>query len=137
MVIPLYIKQLSNVDVMGETVYESLSAYYDALSKLGYMSQDKGNSLLLLSFFNEFVYNDYRGVISREDYRVIERALNCLFGSNCLIPYPDYLKMGKLHLGEMTELAYRVKKLENTEVIKATDLSTEDSDVTIEEEEET
>lgn len=137
MVIPLYIKQLSNVDVMGETVYESLSAYYDALSKLGYMSQDKGNSLLLLSFFNEFVYNDYRGVISREDYRVIERALNCLFGSNCLIPYPDYLKMGKLHLGEMTELAYRVKKLENTEVIKATDLSVEDSDVTIEEEEET
>lgn len=137
MVIPLYIKQLSNVDVMGETVYESLSAYYDALSKLGYMSQDKGNSLLLLSFFNEFVYNDYRGVISREDYRVIERALNCLFGSNCLIPYPDYLKMGKLHLGEITELAYRVKKLENTEVIKATDLSAEDSDVTIEEEEET
>lgn len=122
---------------MGETVYESLSAYYDALSKLGYMSQDKGNSLLLLSFFNEFVYNDYRGVISREDYRVIERALNCLFGSNCLIPYPDYLKMGKLHLGEVTELAYRVKKLENTEVIKATDLSTEDSDVTIEEEDET
>lgn len=137
MVIPLYIKQLSNVDVMGETVYESLSAYYDALSKLGYMSQDKGNSLLLLSFFNEFVYNDYRGVISREDYRVIERALNCLFGSNCLIPYPDYLKMGKLHLGEVTELAYRVKKLENTEVIKATDLSAEDSDVTIEEEDET
>lgn len=137
MVIPLYIEQLSNVDVMGETVYESLSAYYDALSKLGYMSQDKGKSLLLLSFFNEFVYNDYRGVISREDYRVIERALNCLFGSNCLIPYPDYLKMGKLHLGEMTELAYRVKKLENTEVIKATDLSAEDSDVTIEEEEET
>lgn len=137
MVIPLCTKQLSDVDVMGETVYESLSAYYDALSKLGYMSQDKGNSLLLLSFFNEFVYNDYRGVISREDYRVIERALNCLFGSNCLIPYPDYLKMGKLHLGEVTELAYRVKKLENTEVIKATDLSTEDSDVTIEEEEET
>lgn len=135
--IPLCTKQLSNVDVMGETVYESLSAYYDALSKLGYMSQDKGNSLLLLSFFNEFVYNDYRGVISREDYRVIERALNCLFGSNCLIPYPDYLKMGKLHLGEVTELAYRVKKLENTEVIKATDLSAEDSDVTIEEEEET
>lgn len=137
MVIPLCTKQLSDVDVMGETVYESLSAYYDALSKLGYMSQDKGKSLLLLSFFNEFVYNDYRGVISREDYRVIERALNCLFGSNCLIPYPDYLKMGKLHLGEMTELAYRVKKLENTEVIKATDLSAEDSDVTIEEEEET
>lgn len=137
MVIPLYIRQLSSVDVMGETVYESLNAYYDALSKLGYMSQDKGNSLLLLSFFNEFVYNDYRGVISREDYRVIERALNCLFGSNCLIPYPDYLKMGKLHLGEMTELAYRVKKLENTEVIKATGLSAEDSDVTIEEEEET
>lgn len=48
----------------------------------------------------------------------IERALNCLFGANCLIPYPDYLKMGKLKLGEMTELAQRVKTLEDTNVMK-------------------
>jgi hypothetical protein len=30
--------------------------------------------------------------------------------------------MGKLHLGEMTELAQRIKTIENTEVLKPTDL---------------
>jgi len=29
-----------------------------------------------------------------------------------LIPYPDYLKMGKLKLGNMTELVYRTSSLE-------------------------
>ena len=38
--------------------------------------------------------------------------------ATCLIPYPDYLKMGKLHLGEVTELAQRVKNIEDTEVVK-------------------
>jgi hypothetical protein len=69
-------------------------------------------------FYNDFVYTDYRGFLSKDDYRLIERALNCLFGSTCLIPYPDYLKMGKLHLGEITEVAQRVKTLEETSVVK-------------------
>ena len=122
---------------MDEILYDSLTSYYSALSNLGYMSQDKGDSLLLLGFFRDYVLTDYRGIISREDYRIIERALNCLFGSNCLIPYPDYLKMGKLHLGETTELAFRVKTLEDTEVLKASDTEvTGDSDIVISEEEE-
>ena len=75
----------------------------------------------------------------RKDYHIIEMALNCLFGSNCLIPYPDYLKMGKLHIGEMTEMAQRVKTLENTDVLKSFDADgTSDSDImiTVEEEQE-
>jgi hypothetical protein len=67
------------------------------------------------------VFHDYRGLLEKEDYMVIEKALNCLFGSSCLIPYPDYLKMNKLHLGEMTELAQRVKVIEDTPVLKAFD----------------
>jgi hypothetical protein len=64
------------------------------------------------------VYCDYRGLLSKDDYRLIEKALDCLYGSTCLIPYPDYLKMNKLHLGEMTEMAQRVKTLEDTDVVK-------------------
>ena len=40
-------------------------------------------------------------------------ALDCLFGSTCLIPYPDYLKMGKLHLGDMTEVSQRISQNES------------------------
>lgn len=103
---------------MGEMVYDSISHYYTALSKMGYYPYQDVYSLLLLCFYRDFVFEDYRGELSREDYHTIERALNCLFGRNCLIPYPDYLKMGKLHLGEMTEMAHRVKALEEEPVLK-------------------
>ena len=127
---------LNLVDVMDNIIYNAITQYYTAISKLGYYKYGDVFSLLVLCFLRDFVYQDYRGIISRSDYSVIEKALSCLFGSNCLIPYPDYLKMGKLHIGEMTEIAHRVKALEETEVLKAFDGSEEDSDIMILAEEE-
>ena len=103
---------------MDEIVYEALSKYFHALEIHGYMSKTHSIKLLVLSFFKDFVFQDYRGILTRKDYCLIERALDCLYGTSCLIPYPDYLKMGKLHLGEMTEMAQRVKTLEDTDVVK-------------------
>lgn len=103
---------------MGELVYESLCSYYHTLELKGYMSYDNMVRLLILAFLHDFVYHDYRGLLSEEDYRQIEQALDCLYGSTCLIPYPDYLKMGKLYLGEVTEISKRVEALEDTPVLK-------------------
>lgn len=117
---------------MDEILYNSLSSYFHALEYKGYMSYPQMQKLLVLIFYRDFVYNDYRGLISKDDYLMIERALDCLYGSTCLIPYPDYLKMGKLHIGEMTEVANRVKNLENTEVLKAFNFEgSDDSDIAI------
>lgn len=117
---------------MDSIIYEAISKYYTALSKLGYYKYGDVFSLLVLCFLRDFVYTDYRGVLTRDDYGVIERALSCLFGSNCLIPYPDYLKMGKLHIGEITEIAQRMKTLEDTKVVKVMDADgNSDSDVII------
>ena len=109
---------LKDVDVMDEMVYNALSRYYNALGYKGYMSWSHAVKLLVLLFYWEFIYHDYRCHLSKADYHLIEKALNCLYGTTCLIPYPDYLKMGKLHLGDMAELACRVKTLENTDVVK-------------------
>lgn len=103
---------------MDEIVYEALSRYFHALEIHGYMSKTHSIKLLVLSFFKDFVFQDYRGILTKKDYCLIERALDCLYGTSCLIPYPDYLKMGKLHLGEITEMAQRVKTLEDTDVVK-------------------
>ena len=103
---------------MEELIYNSLTHYFSVLKKTGYYKYSDVLKLVVLMFYNDFVYTDYRGFLSKDDYRLIERALNCLFGSTCLIPYPDYLKMGKLHLGEITEVAQRVKTLEETSVVK-------------------
>jgi hypothetical protein len=103
---------------MDSIIYNAMCHYFNALSKTGYMSYPQMQKLLLLCFYRDFIFHDYRGILSQEDYALIDRALDCLWGSTCLIPYPDYLKMGKLHLGEMTEMAQRIKNAENTKVVK-------------------
>ena len=103
---------------MDEMIFEGVTSYYNALEKLGYMSYGNMQRLLILIFYRDFVYNDYRANLSKEDYYTIEKALDCLYGTTCLIPYPDYLKMGKLHLGEVTEIAERLRNIENTDVMK-------------------
>ena len=117
---------------MDNIVYQSLMSYFNVLEQRGYMSFSQMQKLLVLCFYRDFVFQDYRGLLTKEDYHLIEQALDCLYGSTCLIPYPDYLKMSKLHLGEMTEMAQRVKTLEDTKVLKAFDADgTSDSDIII------
>ena len=124
------------MDVMDEIIYNAFGSYYNVLEKLGYISYPQSQKLLLLCFYRDFVFHDYRGLLNKEDYYLIERALDCLWGSTCLIPYPDYLKMGKLHIGEMTEMAQRVKNLEDTSVLKAFDAEGASGDIIITAEEE-
>lgn len=107
-----------DVDVMDNIIFSFIMDYYKLLQKRGYSSNADVSKLLVLCFYWNFVTNDYRGLISREDYHYIERALNCLFGTSCLISYVDYLKMGKLHLGAITEVAQRMRNIENTPVLK-------------------
>lgn len=124
---------------MDEILYEALTKYYHALEVKGYMSRKHSDRLLILCFYRDFIFNDYRGILKKEDYYLIEKALDCIYGSSCLIPYPDYLKMGKLKLGEITELSQRIKTLEDTEVVKVIhdlDVINTDSDVVITEDEE-
>lgn len=114
---------------MDDILYEALTKYYHALEVKGYMSKAHSAKLLVMAFYRDFMFNDYRAWLSKRDYCLIERALDCLYGTSCLIPYPDYLKMGKLHLGEITEIAQRVKSLEDVDVIKVIhDLNSVDGD---------
>lgn len=115
---------------MDSMIYNALNSYFNVLEKKGYLSFPNMEKLLVLIFYRDFVFHDYRGHITKDDYHLIERALDCLYGTTCLIPYPDYLKMGKLHLGEISEMCHRVKTLENTPVLKLIhDLSKAEGDV--------
>ena len=114
---------------MDNMIYDALGRYYNALEKTGYIAYPNMEKLLILIFYRDFVYNDYRGLLSREDYHLIEEALDCLYGSTCLIPYPDYLKMGKLHLGQMEEIDARLKAVEDTKVVKGKNHVTDIPDI--------
>lgn len=116
---------------MDEFVYNALCHYFEALGKLGYYKQGDIDKLLVLIYLNTLLTDDYRGYITDEDYAAIERALNCLYGTSCLIPYPEFRKMSNLKLGDITELAQRVKNVEDTKVIKNKEYIDTVPDITI------
>ena len=103
---------------MERIVYNTLCNYFHTLSLKGYMPNKDSQKALVLSFYWDYIYNQPGHILSRKEFMLIEKALNCLYGSTCLTPYPDYLKMGKLRLGQMEEINYRLKEMEATKVVK-------------------
>ena len=116
------------VTAMDEIVYNSIVRYFSTLSNLGYISYEDVNSLLFLTAIQEFFYKDFRGFINEDDYREIKKALYKVFGTSCLVPYPEYCNnanMNKLSLGDISELAHRVEvneenieEIQDTKVVK-------------------
>lgn len=102
---------------MDEITFEAVNKYFTHLSNVGYFSQSNVDKLLLLTFIQEMIDNDFRGLISEEDYDYINKALYCLYGSSCLIPYPDYYstkRRGTMYIGSISELTHRVEVLEES-----------------------
>lgn len=77
------------MNAVNNYLLNSLISYFNALSKLGYLSYNKVNKLIAALFITEILE---WAVITEEDYRDIENALTCLFGSSCLLPYPEFKK---------------------------------------------
>lgn len=79
------------------------------------MSQPNVNKLLVLTLVQEFIDNDFRGYLNKEDYSIIGQALYCIYGTTCLIPYPDYYNCKTrrvMYTGSCSELAHKVDTLE-------------------------
>lgn len=69
---------------------DSVSSYFKALTYFGYKKQTDVDKLLIFNFIEELLTGSMKCFITEDDYRYIEQALNCLYGSSCLIPYPEY-----------------------------------------------
>ena len=85
--------KLEGVDVeLFDRVASSVDLYFATLAQFGYKRQTDVNKLLAYIFIVELLTGDMRFLIAEDDYRYIERALHCLYGSTCLIPYPEYVR---------------------------------------------
>lgn len=107
------------MDAISNLVYTAVTRYFNSLANTGYQRQSNVNKLLALIAIQEVLSNDFRGIVTEEDYEEIGKALYCLYGSNCLIPYPDYYNCKSkkiMYLGSISELAARVAALENGEI---------------------
>lgn len=102
---------------MVNQVYTAITKYFGHITNTGYMRQDNVNKLLLLIAVCNLLDNDFRALVSEDDYKLINNALYCLYGSTCLIPFPDYYnnKANRvMYKGSISELAHRVAIVEST-----------------------
>lgn len=92
---------------MDNIVYESTKRYFNTLSNFGYTNYCEVVKVLYLVMINKMVYKYFPGSITEDDYRVIEKSLYNIFGTSCLVPYPQYCNynnMDRLHAEDATDL---------------------------------
>lgn len=101
-----------------DNVYSSVKSYFTALSQLGYKDYDSVYKLLVYTFIEEILTGAMRFFITEEDYRIIEEALSCIYGTTCLMPYPQYINEDSL-FGQMESIGYILPRItEDTDNIR-------------------
>lgn len=63
--------------------YEALHRYFTRLSQSGYMKYSSVDSLIVLLYIQELVEEG----LEVDELAIVNKALACLQGSNCMIPY--------------------------------------------------
>lgn len=71
-----------------DNLYKSLNQYFKILERTGYLSPSSVNRLLAYIMILEFFEQPLYYYITEEDYKYLQKALYCLYGKDCLIPYP-------------------------------------------------
>lgn len=98
---------------MDDLLYNACVRYFTSLSHYGYQNETEVKKLLFYVFIQELV-NTTSIAIPEDDYKDLENALYCIYGTTCLIPYPNYCNNPMYsHLGDIAELSVRVSKTED------------------------
>lgn len=76
---------------MDKTVaYQSIVNYFSVLANSGYKNYNDTYKLIVFLFIEELLNSSLSLYITEEDYRTINNVLSCIYGSSCIIPYPEY-----------------------------------------------
>lgn len=76
---------------MDKIIYDTLVKYFHTLSIFGYRNYEDVYKLIFLIWVQDVVNSAFSEYITEEDNRIIQRSLNCMFNSSCLISYPEQL----------------------------------------------
>lgn len=71
-----------------DDLYKSLDQYFKILERTGYLSPTSVNRLVAYNMIQEFFEEPLYYYLTEEDYQYLQKAVYCLYGKDCLIPYP-------------------------------------------------
>lgn len=79
------------MDKLTNIASTAVNRYFKTLSTFGYKSYTDVNKLIVLIFIEELLNSsEFSFYISEEDYKIITNSLYCLYGSDCMIDFPEY-----------------------------------------------
>ena len=78
------------MDKLTELGFTGLQNYFHALSVFGYKSYKEVGKLVVLLFIEELLNGNLSSYVTDDDYRTLTNVLYGLFGTTCLIPYPEF-----------------------------------------------
>lgn len=97
---------------MDSVYFTALDNYYKNLEKFGYRKYTDVFKILVLRFYKTFIFENLERAIPEDDYRLIEKALECVFGTSCLIPYQCYVMDKNIVNTQLSQLIKRVEQIE-------------------------
>ena len=76
---------------MDNIIYNSLLRYFNTLITFGNVKYKDVYKILFLIWVNQQLTTKFSEYITEDDIRIMQRSVNCMFNSSCLIPYPKSL----------------------------------------------
>lgn len=74
---------------LAKEAYVAVSRYFSRLANFGYIPDVEVEKVIALLAIKDLV-NRY--LLNEQQYRIVENALTCLWGTSCMLPYPEYIK---------------------------------------------
>lgn len=70
-----------------------LENYFNILSQTGYYKYPSVYKILVFLFIDDILNTEMNTFITEDDYKLMVDILECLYGSECLIPYPEFKEL--------------------------------------------
>lgn len=78
------------METLDELAYTGLQNYFHAVSVFGYKSYKEVSKLLTLLFIDDVLDGSLSYYVTDDDYRLFTEVLYNMFGTTCLVPYPEF-----------------------------------------------
>lgn len=72
-----------------EYLYNSLYTYFNTLKNYGYKNYNSAINVLFYILFDKYMEKDFKHLVSDKDRKKWKEYSICLYGSDCMFPYPE------------------------------------------------
>lgn len=76
---------------LSSQALDALMEYLQTVEQTGYFPIDKVEQLMCFILVDDFLNTELNEFVSEEDHQLLSRFLYCIYGRNCLLPYPNFV----------------------------------------------